>query len=190
VARVGASKSFFTGAVLTPSVDDLDAWVSRAARGERFVYCEAPELIRNATCVRVTELAAERLVSPLWERRAGGGKRFFVERTGFRIERRPSAKEAALADVATDLIYREVKRAANLGLACPSDEDLRKKARLTTRAQAQWRYRKLVETGLIESTLAYEGGVPFRVATVVATGKSTALPPKWAALQRAAGRGA
>jgi hypothetical protein len=55
--------------------------------------------------------------------------------------------------------------------------------------------RKLVEAGLIESQLVYDGGIPTRVVKIEdsrhagsAGGKTTALPKKWAAMRNAAER--
>lgn len=181
-------KSFFTGPQTLATADDLAAFVRRAAAGESFIYCAAPELIRSETSVRVNELATAGLVSPHRRRRAGGGWEFFVVRTGKGLVTRLDPVAAALADPATDLIFRALKRAANMGFPCPSDADLARTCGLNTRDQAQHRVRKLIDLGLVQSTLAYEGGVPFRVVTIAESGKSTALPKKWAALQAAAER--
>ena len=197
MAASQANRAHFAGQQKLATVDDLDAFVRRAAAGQRFTYCEAPDLIRSETSVRVTALAGEGLVRPHRERRAGGGWDFYVVRTGKGLPVRADPLLAALADPATDLVYRALKRAANFAAACPSDEALKRLAGLATRNQAAWRVRKLIDLGLVESTVAYEGGVPFRVVTICASahagaaaGKSTALPAKWRALQAAAQRDA
>jgi hypothetical protein len=64
--------------------------------------------------------------------------------------------------------------------------ELARQVGLSTRILAQNRVRRLIEVGLIESTVAHEGGVPRRVVTIVETGRRTKLPPKWAALEAAA----
>jgi hypothetical protein len=142
------------------------------------------------TWSRVTELAQQGFVTPLSSKRAGGGWVYSVARTRKRITRDQTPQEKALSDPATDTILRELKRAANFGQPCPSDAELARKAGLSSRHAAQFRVRQLITVGLIESTLAYEGGVPSRVVTIVGTGKFTALPKKWAALQQAAERDA
>lgn len=187
----------FTGHQLIASVGDLDAFVRRAASGERFTYCEAPDLIRSEASVRVSALADDGLVSPHRTRRAGGGFTFFVVRTGKPLPTAQSPQAKALADPATDLIFRAIKRAANFCQFCPTDTESAKLAGLGSRDQAQWRVRKLIDTGLIRSTVAVENGVPVRVVTVCASphagasaGKRTRLPPKWAALEAATKKGA
>jgi hypothetical protein len=184
----GGTAPFFTGLQTVATVDDLDAFVRRAAAEEAFTYCEAPDLIRGETSARVNDLAAQGLVRPHRRRREGGGWQFYVVRTPKCLPRQLTALQQALADPATDLILRELRRAANFGLPCPSDADLARKAGLGLRQQAGNRVRKLIDLGVIESTLAYEGGVPSRVVTILETGKFTALPRKWAELQRAAER--
>lgn len=189
MARAGPRPTpFFSGPQKLATVDDLDAFVRRAGPEDSFTYCEAPDLIRSETSARVTELAGEGLVRPHRRRREGGGWEFYVVRTrkGLPVKTDPVA--AALAEPSTDLIFRALKRAANFGKPCPSDADLARLAGLGMRQQAQQRVRKLIDVGLIESTVAYEGGVPSRVVTIVATGKQTELPGKWRALQQAAER--
>jgi hypothetical protein len=196
MARGGISAApFFIGGQKLATIDDLDAFVRRARPDESFTYCEAPELIRSETSARVTELAADGLVRPHRKRRDGGGWEFTIMRTRKGFPAKADPVRAALADEATDLVFRALKRAAILGLPCPTDSDLMRKAGLFSRDQAQWRVRKLIDVGLISSAQAYEGGVPSRVVTISegryaggAAGKFTALPKKWAELQRAAER--
>ena len=187
------ARAMFTGMQGCAPLAALNAWWPRAARGDEFVYCEALEPIRNdETWHRAGALARAGFLRTHARRRAGGGKQYFAVRTAKLLTPRQDPVEAALADPASDIIYRALKRAANFAQPCPSDEALRKLAGLNTRDQAQHRFRKLIDVGLIESTLAYEGGVPRRVVTILATrhagaagGKSTALPRKYAAMRQA-----
>lgn len=198
MVRGGSAKAaLFTGSRKLATVDGLNAFVRQAAAGETFVYCEAPQPMYGDTWSRVTELAQQGFVTPLSSKRAGGGWVYSVARTRKRITRDLTPQEKALSDPATDTIFRELKRAANFAQPCPSDAELARKAGLSSRHAAQFRVRQLIAVGLIESTLAYEGGVPSRVVTIVAGsqagsagGKFTALPKKWAALQAAAERDA
>lgn len=184
----GVAAKFFAGMQTVAPVDALDAWMRRAAPGEEFAYCEAAEPIRGETWSRAGELAQLGYVRTHHRRREGGGYVYFAVRTAKRVAGAIDPVQAALADPATDTILRELKRAANLGLPCPSDAELMRKAGLTMRQQAGNRVRKLIDLKLIESTLAYEGGVPTRVVKIIATGKETALPRNWAALRAAAER--
>ena len=182
------TKSFFVGPQKLATVDDLDAFVRRAEPEESFVWCEAPEQLPGLTKARVTELIGEGLVRNHALKRAGGGYEFTVFRTAKRLSAKADPVAIALADPATDTIFRALKRAANLGLACPSDTELARLAGFALRQSAQQRVRKLIELKLIESTVAHEGGVPTRVVTIVETGRATALPPRWAARAKAAQR--
>jgi hypothetical protein len=157
-----------------------------ASAGEEFVYCEAPSPIRGETWSRAGELATKGLILTLTRKRAGGGFVYFARRTSRPLGVKHDPVAAALADPATDAIFRALKRAANFGRPCPTDTELMRLAGLNMRQAAAWRVRRLIDLKLIQSTLAYEGGVPTRVVTIVATGKFTALPKKWAALQQAA----
>lgn len=179
-------KSFFIGPQKLATVDDLDAFVRRASPEESFVWCEAPEQLPGLTKARVTALIADGLVRNHALKRAGGGYEFTIFRTAKRPADKSDPIAAALADPATDVIFRALKRAANLGLQCPTDTELMKLAGLAMRQSAQQRVRKLIDLKLIESTVAHEGGVPTRVVTIRETGKTTRLPPRWAAMAKAA----
>jgi hypothetical protein len=190
------AKAFFQGVQGCASLHVLDAWWRTAGPGDEFIYCEAIEPIRNdETWRRAGELAREGFLRTHERLRAGGGKQYYAVRTSKRFERQADPIEAALADPATDLIFRALKRAANLGLACPSDTDLARAAGLDQRQKAQWRVRRLIDLELISSEVVYDSGVPSRVVTIVAGkhagpagNKFTALPKKWAELQRSAAR--
>jgi hypothetical protein len=108
-----------------------------------------------------------------------------------------SPQEKVLNDAATAAIFVQLKREANFSLPCSTDAALARLTGLNTRNQAQHRVQELIRAELIESQIAYEGGVQTRVVTILAgrhagsaAGKSTALPKKWAALKRAAERDA
>jgi hypothetical protein len=178
--------AFFSGQQKLATVEAVDAFVRTADRGAEFVYCEAREPMRGETWARVGELVQAELVRSHQRRRQGGGFEYFIVRTGKARAQRMNPQQAALADAATATILQILKRAANVGADCPSDAELARQVGLSTRILAQNRVRRLIEVGLIESTVAHEGGVPRRVVTIVETGRRTKLPPKWAALEAAA----
>jgi hypothetical protein len=195
--RKAAGRSHFAGRQTLATADDLEAFVRGAGPEDSFTYCEAPELLVGETSIRVTELAAEGLVRPHRRRREGGGWEFYIVRSRKGLPAAADPARSALADKPTDLIFRALKRAANFDRPCPTDTELARAAGLNTRDQAQWRVRKLVEAGLIESQLVYDGGIPTRVVKIEdsrhagsAGGKTTALPKKWAAMRNAALRDA
>lgn len=185
------AKSIFHGAqrIITPG--ELEQFVARSVRGAELVYCEAPDLIRGATADKVRELTQAGYLTPHNRRRAGGGLEFFVRRTA-RVHRRgpPPPIISGIDARANGCILRALKRAANLDMPCPTLNDLVKALAADglqlTRNQVQARILKLVDAGTIRSTVLYDSGVQVRVVTIVATGKRTALPPKWALAERAA----
>jgi hypothetical protein len=172
----GASRAHFVGHQQIATGAAIDAWVRRAKSGDRFTYCEAPEPMRFDAWLRAPELEQQGLVHLRQERREGGGYRWFVVRTAKAMQAPQSAAEKALADEATARIHADVCQAASQGRFCPSDAELARRAGLFSRDQAQWRVRRLVDAGVIKSELIYRAGVPTRVVTILATGKSTARP--------------
>lgn len=190
-----SAQRHFQGVETLAPPEAIAAWLRSAQPGAEFTYCEAREPLRGEGWLRMGELARDGYVRTHERQRAGGGKAYYAVRTRKGLSAKADPIAAALADPPTDLIFRALKRAANFGQPCPTDTDLARTCGLNTRDQAQWRFRKLIDLGLIQSTLAYEGGVPSRVVTILpgkwagaAADKSTALPKKWAALQKAAER--
>ncbi len=195
-SRGKKEKPFFSGVQGSSPVHVLDAWWRRAETGDEFVYCEALEPIRDETWHRAGELARSGFLRCHSRKRAGGGRSWFVVRTAKRLEPSLDPAEAALADEATAIIFRALKRAANFTLPCPSNGELARAAGLDMPQKAGWRVTRLADAGLIESVQVYDGGVPRRVVTILpgkhavaAAGKRTALPAKWKALQDAVTRG-
>jgi hypothetical protein len=183
MAGGGTNRSHFAGVEMLAPPEAIDAWLRSASAGDEYVYCEARDPLRGEGWIRMRDLAGDGLVRTHERRRQGGGKQFYAVRTGKGLPRRRDPQEEALGDRATDLIFRALKRAANFTAACPSDTDLAETAGLSSRNASAWRMRKLIDVGLIGSTVEYRGGVPFRVVTVLAgrfagtaAGKSTAMP--------------
>jgi hypothetical protein len=191
-----APKPRFVGVEGCAAIQALEAWWRAAPAGGEFVYCEALEPIRtHETWRRAGDLARNGFVRTHERQRAGGGKQYFAVRTSKRLEPVLDPAEAALADPQTDAIYRALKRAANFGQACQTDSDLARLVGFTHRQQVQWRFRRLIDAGLIKSEQVYDGGVPSRVVTICASrhagsagGKATAMPRRWKAAQEAAER--
>ena len=123
MARTAASP-IFSGRAFSAAASGIDAWLQTAAQGDQFTYCEAPQLIRDEAAARARALADKGLVTTHQARREGGGFSFFVMRTGRPIAKKISAADAVLADPITETIYRAIKRAANFGDRCPSDNEL------------------------------------------------------------------
>lgn len=71
------------------------------------------------------------------------------------------------------IIYDMICQAAELGLRCPTNEQLSRAVGATALSVGARIFRELVETGHLSSDVATHK----RVVTVVATGKRTATPP-------------
>lgn len=200
----GGGVPAFHGMQRIATVEELDRWVSHARANERFVYCEAPMLIRGPTADRARNLEQEGLVTLFQSRRAGGGFEFVAQRAA-RKARVPGAnggsKPAMSAAVPerqsriwaeTEAVFRLLSRAANFERVCPTQGEIARaleaEGMVITADQARQRIMRLIDSGAIRSTLCVEDGVPVRVVTIVKTGKRTALPPTWAAMEREAAR--
>lgn len=165
-----ASAAHYVGAIDVKSAQALDQFVRAAPPLAELVYCEAPEPQRSAGgWRRAGELAQDGLVNLFSRRRAGGGWQYYAVRTKKCLPRQQSPEQKVLDDRATAIIFTELKRAAGLGLRCPSDADLARKAGLNSRNQAAWRVRELIRVELIDSVQHYRAGVPTRVVTIKAS---------------------
>jgi hypothetical protein len=189
------AKPFFVGEIVRQPPEALDAFVAVAEAGNEFVYCEAPSPIRDETWLRAGALARLGLVRTHDRRRPGGGRQWYLVRTRKPLPKDVSPQQKVLNDAATAAIFVQLKREANFSLPCSTDAALARLTGLNTRNQAQHRVQELIRAELIESQIAYEGGVQTRVVTIrpgphagSAGGKSTALPKKWAKLMAAAER--
>ena len=74
-------------------------------------------------------------------------------------------------DDPTELVLRAIRRAANLGLACPTNASLATSCGLKDAAAASYRIRCLVQSGQLR--IEDQGPGKPRIATIVGTGKQT-----------------
>jgi hypothetical protein len=159
------------------AVEEIDAWLKKARKGDRFVYCTGPDLVRGPAAERAKALYMAGLVDLIQPRAAGCiGRDFIVERRGTPLPAKDSA--AAPDDDAMGVILDALTRAAQRGAPCPSDTELARAAGLATRNQAQWRVAKLRADGLIRSWTTGDQEIG-RVVFVVAIDKWTRAPAGW-----------
>lgn len=188
---MGARCPIYSGAVRVPAAEELSAWTSKARVGDRFVYCEASALVQGDTARLARELEQAGLVTLTQERRAGGGFQYVATRT--RLRAAAAIKPTGGADEESAAILRCLKRAANLGLTCPSLADLSRTLASVgmelTVGQVRHRFDRLIDDGLIKSVIYSDNGANVRVVTISETGERTRVPAKWAALEREAARG-
>lgn len=175
MGEAAASNSRFPEFVV--SVADLDGFVRSAEKNAEFIYCRASAPPRDsATWKRAGELARDGLVTTHSKRICGVVHDYIVMRTARPVPPPASEAELALSDRANALIYDVMVGAAEQGLPCPSTSALAQVADLASRDAAQYRVRRLIDAGLIESELVYCNRVATRVVTIVATGNRTAEP--------------
>lgn len=188
----GARCPIYAGAVRVPDAAELAAWAEKARAGDRFVYCEASALVQGDTARLAAELEQAGLVVLAQTRRAGGGFEFAATRTRLRAATAIKAQPAG-QDPESEVILRLLRQAARLKLPCPSLKDLSRKLEGVgielTVGQVRHRFDRLIDDGLIRSTVYSDNGANVRVVTIAATGESTRVPPQWAALQRSAAHG-
>jgi hypothetical protein len=159
MAGGSTAKPFFVGEIVRQPPEALDAFVAVAQAGNEFVYCEAPSPIRDETWLRAGALARLGLVRTHDRRRPGGGRQWYLVRTRKPLPKDVSPQEKVLNDAATAAIFVQLKREANFSLPCSTDAALARLTGLNTRNQAQHRVQELIRAELIESQIAYEGGV-------------------------------
>lgn len=163
---------------------EVTSWLGQAAEGAVLLYAQGPFLIRGETSRAVRELYEQRQVE-LQQPRSASCAGFF----DYKLKKLPppprlaqsNALGEAESDAALDKILAQFKREANLGKRASSDAELARLAGLATRDQAAWRVRKLVSSGSIRTQRVEDGpDVGWRIVTIVATGRQTAMPPSWA----------
>jgi hypothetical protein len=161
------------------TLEGLENWLERAPAGAWLVYQRGPFMVHDAVTRRIGELCEAGLLDPWQPISPGrpGCRDYKCQRTSTALaggSARPAPPEP---DAALDDILRELKRAANFDQPCPTDAELARKAKLSSRAQAADRVRRLIAAGLIRSR-RIEGGPDgiWRVVTIAATGRHTRLP--------------
>jgi hypothetical protein len=156
------------GAVLTLScsVAELQEWARASRPGDRIRYACGPDVPRGEPVwpivTRLRDLGLVRLHSP-----RSDDKRSF-DFIAVRISS-PVAVSNATPD---DRLFAEVERCAEVGEAMPTDPMLARRCGFESANAVSYRLRKLRLAGRLV-IVAQGVGAP-RVATIVATGKSTA----------------
>lgn len=159
---------------------EVERRFNAAADGETITYAEGQ--LQHGETSRYVMRLYEAGLADLRQPRVPGGFEYIVrKRPGAASANAPSPEES---DDAAETILRALKRAANLGQRCPSDRDLAREAGLPTRDRAAWRIRKLVDAGLIKSSVEPGPDGPWRTVTIVETRKQTLLPPALRAVRR------
>lgn len=176
--KPAGSATFARKPVEAPSavtVDDFDAWVARAEPKDALIYARGAEVPRAAPAWKHAMSLVEEGMITLACQRAGGG---ITEYLAIRLT---TATAAPVSSVPiphvdetnpSDLVLREISRAATFKLPCPSNALIAQRCGLSDAAAASYRIRQLVAAKRI--TIESQGPGEPRVATIVGSGKSTA----------------
>ncbi len=174
---------------------DFDAWVSAAPHGEAVVYAKGQALARgSATVVLVRELVAAGMLMHLPQAvradpETGARETYWsVSRVRRSSPASPGAPPHPQADArgaaatsacrreqpdedVLDAIYWAFRRAANMGLVAPTNDELARSLSLPDRYRARYLVKKLITAGLIR--VADQGPRARRIVTIVETGRET-----------------
>ncbi len=161
------------------SPDQMQSWVDRARPGEDAVYATGERPPADVAALAVA-LYDARLVT-MTSKTVAGTRRFILQRlpdlrpsqVRAQARRNPGqfAKSADDGRRTARIVLRMLTRAADQGLACPTNAELARRAGLRDAAAASYRVRRLVAAGqiIVEEPSPLER----RVVTIVATGRKT-----------------
>lgn len=160
---------------------DLEAWLAGAATGDEIVYATGPTLpLESETVLLSRALIAEGVVTPFQRRNAATRGLEYVLRKRVADPNPPAPVRHVPPRGDDDLdarVLREISRAANMGLVCPSNMELARACGLFGRGgqpdadAASYRFRKLIAAGAIRSEDM--GPNKRRIVTIVASGQKT-----------------
>lgn len=157
------------------SVAAFDRWVAGARPGESVVYAGGSTIPRHQPAWAHAQALVDDGVVTLVSRRAGGREwEWLAQRLDPPLAAAAPVAARALVDEEDPvaILLRELRRAANLGLPCPDNATLARRAGLRDAKAASYRIGCLVQGRVIR--VEQQGpGLP-RVVTMLATGKSTA----------------
>lgn len=155
---------------------DFDRWVAGAEPGDVLVYAKGDWPPHGAAAWVHARTLVEDGVVTLTTRRAATGDAGRWDYLAVRVRTAEPAAPASAPTVdeanATDLVLRELRRAANMGAPCPTNDMIARRCGLKDAAAASYRVRQLVAARRIE--IESQGPNAPRIVTILGTGKSTA----------------
>lgn len=155
----------------TSTAADVEAWLSRAKAGDRFVYATGPSLVRGAAAALVGKLRDAGVVSPHNRRNDAGVLEYVIVRCAARKVVRPP-----VCDPNMMALLVELQDDAQNHRRCRSDAELGNAIGLTA-DQVKGQLKKLEAARFIERRTVPIGSDPrFRIVRVIATGAETAGP--------------
>lgn len=157
-------------------VPAFDRWVAGARPGQRMLYARGEHIPRHEPAwAHARELSDDKVIT-LTSGRDPENKRihcYYAVRIAAPIAQAVTAPAVEVNEAdPTALVLRAIRRAANLGLPCPSNASLATSCGLKDAAAASYRIRCLVQSG--DLRVEDQGPGKPRIATIVGTGKRTA----------------
>ena len=131
-------------------VSAFEAWFARAQPAERIEYAAGPVLPRSAAVVAMAREWATAGLVTLTTAKGPRGHSFLAVRAGrAKATEPPACPMTADGESCDAVILRTLRRAANFGLACPTNAQLAQAAELPNADAARYRLRRLVDTGAL-----------------------------------------
>lgn len=168
-ARKAARPSFAV------TVEEFDAWVARAEPKDALIYASGAEIPRAAPAWKhAMALVDDGMITLTYQRAEAG----ITEYLAIRLTTSDAPTVVATPAIEPDetnpaeLVLRELRRAASFKLPCPSNAVIAQRCGLSDAAAASYRIRQLVAAKRI--TIESQGPGEPRVATIIASGKTTA----------------
>lgn len=150
----------------------LDQWASSAMPGDKIIYATGPELPRGSPAVAMARTLANVGLVTLTTRALDGGRDFIAIRCAIDPNKAAAPRHAPVQeDELTELVFRRLSRAANLGQVCPTNAELARDCGLPDAAAASYRIRKLIAAKRVR--IEDQGPNRRRIVTIVKTGRCT-----------------
>ncbi len=170
------------------SIEALEDWLRKAAPGDWLIYQRGPYMLHDAVTRRIGALAQAGIVDPLQPRsETRSGCRDFKIQLRSKAMSSPAQVNSlsGVPDEATDRLLTILRRDANLGHRCRTNQEMAQRCGLATTNMLAWRLKKLERDGLIRvDTIESGPEAGWRTVTIVASGKQTQPPPSVVALRR------
>jgi hypothetical protein len=156
-------------------VPAFDRWIAGARVGQRLLYARGEQIPRHEPAwAHARELADDKVIT-LTSGRDPENKRvfcYYAVRVAAPVAQPiPAPVIEVNEDDPTALVLRAIRRAANLGVDCPTNASLATSCGLKDAAAASYRIRCLVQSGQLR--IDDQGPGKPRIATIVGTGKQT-----------------
>lgn len=156
-------------------LEALEAWLDAARPGDTFEYAHGRCAPQTAPAFRRAGELGRGGAVQLSQRREGQTFHYLATRLApvqdAPGEAVPPARSASLPETPEERVLLQLRRAANLGMVCPTNAELARACGLKDAAAASYRVRQLVRWGWIR--VEDNGPNARRIVTICQTGKRT-----------------